>query len=93
MIEFVILLILVLAAFRITRLVIEDDITEPLRERTTYKLDPRNKFRELLECPWCVGFWISLAVVLAYWQWPDPTTWVMLPFAISAGVGLIAETQ
>lgn len=83
--------ILALAVFRVTRLLIEDSILEPLRERTTFQLDPRNKFRELLECPWCLGMWISFAAAGLVLLWPAVITWLALPFALSAVVGLIAE--
>lgn len=80
---------LVLAAFRVTRLIVKDDITEPLRKRTTYRLTGR--WGELFSCPWCVSFWLCLVLVLAYWAWPEPILWLSLPFAASAGVGLIAS--
>lgn len=87
------LVILILATFRVVRLVIEDVVIEPIRERTVYKLHPDNKVRELFECAWCLGFWLSILVVIAYALWPVGTTWAALPFAISAGVGLIAANS
>lgn len=44
----------------------------------------------LLDCYWCSGFWISLAVVLAASLLPA-TVWTLiaLPFALSALVGII----
>ena len=91
MITFLQLLILSLATFRVTRLLIEDFILEPLRDRTIHKLDPRNKFRELFECPWCLGFWLSIGAVVLFLLFPVVTIWLALPFAISTAVGLIAE--
>lgn len=85
------LLILILGVFRITRLIIEDTILEPVRERTVFRLDPRSKVRELLDCPWCLGFWLSMLAVISWAADPTVTGWVLLPFAISAGVGIIAE--
>jgi len=86
-------LILTLAVFRIARLLIEDTILEPVRERTVYKLDPKNLVRELFECAWCVGFWLAVFATIAWAMWPDQTGWVALPLAISAGVGLIASNS
>ena len=45
---------------------------------------------ELVTCPWCAGFWVSVAVVAAelYLVWWPP---VALAFALSAAVGLIAR--
>lgn len=81
-------IILALGAFRVTRLAIEDDITEPLRKRTVYRL-PDGYWKDLLTCGWCLGFWCSLVVVVLYVFVSTVTWWVMLPFAISAVVGLI----
>lgn len=91
MITFLYFAILSLAVFRVTRLLIEDAILEPLRERTTFKLDPQSKLRELLECPWCLGFWLSIVAVVLFHFWPVVVIWLALPFAISTVVGFLAE--
>ncbi|MCK9351995.1 MAG: DUF1360 domain-containing protein [Candidatus Pacebacteria bacterium] len=66
------LVILVLATFRLIRLVVFDDIFLWLRDLTK---DPgetdifdgfRSTMRHLLHCPWCVGVWASLFVVFFY---------------------------
>lgn len=45
----------------------------------------------LISCPWCVGFWIGLALI-AGWYWiPNVTFWIAAVFAIS-GVGSLLET-
>ena len=90
MITFLALVVISLAVFRWVRLAIEDDIFEPLRERTTYKLDPRNRLRELLECPWCLGMWLSGFATILWLLFPVVFLWVCFPFAVSAIVGLIA---
>ena len=87
-----------LAAYRITRLVIEDKITEDLRTRVHVAAlreieDPAtwSKVKTLLSCPWCVGFWISVGVVGA--RLAAPRVWrpIATAFALSAAVGLIEE--
>lgn len=56
------------AAGRITRFITQDDlgewwIKEPLRNKAA-QLDPRwDKYVEGLECPYCVSFWASAAVI------------------------------
>jgi hypothetical protein len=87
------LLILTLATYRVTRLVVKDAITEPLRRRTTERLNPDSKLRELLECPWCVGFWLSCAAVGLFALAPVTVTWLALPLAISAVVGVLASHE
>lgn len=46
---------------------------------------------QLLSCPWCLGFWVCLAAVGAFILAPTGTTWALLPFALSAVVGLVAK--
>ncbi len=91
------LLVLVLAAYRITRLVGWDDFPLAARARAwatgegsdgTFE---RPVLEHFLTCPFCIGFWISLAVYGAWLSAPTPTLYAMTPFAISASVGLIAK--
>lgn len=62
---------------------------------TQLRITPRRYYvAKLLHCPWCVGFWISLACALvAYWWWLDISllTALALAFALSAFVGLVAK--
>jgi hypothetical protein len=91
-ITFLAITILSLAVFRVVRLIIEDTLLEPLREKTIFKLHPTDsKIRELFTCPWCIGFWLSCAAVGLFYLWPAIILWLALPFAISAVVGLIAS--
>jgi len=63
-----------LAAYRVTRLVTSDKITEPFFDRIRFGLERRwyakhgpvgsdthfnSKLAYLLSCPWCLGFWVS----------------------------------
>jgi hypothetical protein len=50
----------------------------------------RPTLAHLVHCPYCVGFWISLAHVAAWYAW-HPTIYVMFPFAVSGFVGLVAK--
>jgi hypothetical protein len=62
-----------LAAYRVTRLVTSDKITEPIFERIRWRLEARwhekhdergsqtewnSKLAFMLSCPWCLGFWV-----------------------------------
>ncbi len=89
-------LIDVLAAFRLTRLVTEDAITEGLRERVMAEAYRKPggvgaKVHKLVECPWCAGFWISAGVVAARTLAPKAWQPVAVVLATSGAVGLIAE--
>lgn len=56
-----------MAACRLTRLVTLDDITDSMRERLARRGDDDLLFR-LIRCPWCIGFWITLAAIIVAWQ-------------------------
>lgn len=85
-----ILAITALAVFRITRLVVYDDIAY----RPRIWLSMQAKWVDsLLSCVWCAGFWIS---VLATWGLyaTDAVAlpvlvWYLLPFAFSAIAGIV----
>lgn len=119
------LAVLGFAAFRLSRLIIDDTITEPLRDwlltnwpGTDVEYDPEDRHRvkggtieigsrffasaptwtgnrlaKLIGCYACTGFWISLGIAAAYWSWPAVTVWIMLPFALSGFVWLLALVQ
>lgn len=68
-----------LAAYRITRLVTTDKITEPIFDKIRFGLERRwyakhgpvgsdthfnSKLAFLLSCPWCLGFWVSGVVTV-----------------------------
>lgn len=80
------------AACRVTRFVTEDTLTQPIRDWIHMKAQPRHAhpagraggraprfwryLSKLVTCPWCAGFWISLALTLAYFRcwlghWPN----------------------
>lgn len=57
-------LVLVFAVARVIRLVAEDTITEPIRQRIYRRFGVPSLPVELIGCPWCLGWWISAAFVL-----------------------------
>lgn len=95
------LVLLALAAFRIFRLVGEDTILDGPRSRLLrlgnwQEGQPvpsayRAKWAEFITCPWCAGFWITLAWWGAWQVWPHGSLVVAAPLAISALVGLVAR--
>lgn len=90
---------LVLATYRLTRLIGWDVITRPIRVRLTRRSESpdrmlpgyRQTLWEFLNCPFCLGFWISLGIWAAWWVTPKWTVWLALPLALSAAVGLLAR--
>lgn len=86
------LIIQVLAAYRLTRLWTRDTLPPlpRLRDTVTARWGDR-AWSELFTCPWCAGFWISVAVVaLASSPLAPAWNWLALALAISAVVGKLA---
>lgn len=92
------LLLLGIACFRLTHLIVADKITEPLRiaaERRIKRLHPaggaaRSVVEALIGCPWCCGVWVAAALVAAWYGIPvvaRPLVW----FLAVAGVGVAIE--
>lgn len=53
-----------LATFRITRLVVDDRITQPLRERVWQQHPPeQGGVGFLISCPYCTSVWAAAGVV------------------------------
>jgi hypothetical protein len=67
-----VLLILALAAYRGTQLVVHDTIADPIRNRLyawhANKPDsrPRKWATKLISCPYCAGFWVSGITLTVY---------------------------
>ena len=81
-------LIVGLASFRLTRLLNKDTIAGPVRS-----LGGRAgmKWIDFISCPWCVGAYVSAAVVVASLLWWHEVQYGVIVLAISAIVGLISE--
>ena len=82
--------VLGLGTFRLSRLVVDDDITLPLRA-WLFDRFPSDWLISLLSCVWCTGFWVAVITVIAWWANPVVVWWCMLPFALSAVAGLLEE--
>lgn len=88
------LLVDVLAGHRLTRLVTEDVITSPLREKAFAKKAPtEDSWTYLLTCPWCASMWIGLGIAIFRKFFPEVWNPVAEALAVSSATGLIAERQ
>lgn len=97
MINLTVLVLLGLASYRITRLIVLDGIFDELREWFFKKLDFKKdkttgmyydrtnifmtKLSYLLQCTWCTGVWVSLVVYYIYSR-----TFDFIPVAAIAGL-------
>ena len=69
--------------------VIKDEQGTVLVERTSYKTGPFRTIHELLDCPWCIGVWVSLAVIFSYLVFPF--AWYVIFFLAVAGAGSLMQ--
>lgn len=83
------LAVLALAAHRLTRLATSDDLLDGPRSAVVRRLGSRPKLADALSCDWCVGAWVSAAVVLAGSRWPAVRRLAVVP-ALSSVVGLLS---
>lgn len=90
--------LLALASFRIWVLLSEDDVLDRPRrwllrlgdwEKGPVPEGYRRGLGDFIQCPWCFGFWISLAVYVGWLIDPKWTLYICAPLAVSAALGLI----
>lgn len=82
-------IVVVLAAYRITRLVNEDTILD--RPRTWFYMHAPKFLAEMVGCPFCVGFWIA-GIVVAVTNLAVPVNLpVLYWFGAAGGSALIYE--
>lgn len=71
MVELVLLVVGILAAHganaRVARLIAEDEITQPLRERLIRRFGADNLLVRWAHCPWCCGWWTAWPITALAW--------------------------
>lgn len=82
--------LLALAAYRMWKLLADDSILDRPRARALRRVGDKGEL--FLICPWCLGFWLSVAWWLAWVAWPHWALVAAVPFALSAVVGALAVT-
>ncbi len=85
-------ILMAFATLRITRLIVYDKITRWFRELF---VRGDNGFiytvRDLLECPWCIGFWSALGIAFGYFVFP--WAWFVILFLALAGAGSLLQVM
>jgi len=87
-----------LAVYRLTKLINEDRITEPLRDLIAAKF-PKVKSKKtglmelsmpayLLSCPWCVSIWAAGFIFTLRRISPETADWLSSILAASAATGI-----
>lgn len=92
-------LILVLATFRITSLLVNEDgplnLLLKFRWLVGIKIDENgevygtNVFATGLSCFRCTSIWAAIGWSMLYFAFPVVTLWIALPFALSTGTILV----
>lgn len=84
--------LLALAAFRVWKLIGDDAILDRPRDWLLDRIEPddgHGPWNYFITCPWCAGFWITLAWWGAWLIEPYAVTVAAVPFALSAAVGYL----
>jgi hypothetical protein len=88
------LLVDALACFRLTRLVTEDVVTQPFRQKIFDKHPPTEEsWSYVLTCPWCASIWVGGGIALLRKFYPQAWNPAAEMLAFSAAVGLVAERE
>ena len=78
------LLIDALATYRGTRLVVEDQITEKVRNKIWDHHPPDKGIGYLITCPYCASIWVGGAITIAKWAAPGLSKPLRYGLALSA---------
>lgn len=83
--------LLALAVYRVWRLLAKDFILEPIRSRFIFREGRAWAWiSDLLQCAWCLGFWLSGVACLVFLLVTDLSLWwlALIWPAVSALVGI-----
>lgn len=86
-----------LATYRLTKLVIDDEVTRELREKAYAALEKHqgnpvaDKLTYFLSCPWCVSIWSAAVLYALYHFAPETHDVLSTSLAGSAVTGLVFE--
>lgn len=79
----------ILATYRLTKLIMEDKITEDFRNLIYEKFPKDSKLAYLIGCPWCVSIWAGLTIFTLRRISPETANVVSGLLAASAVTGVV----
>ena len=91
-------LMIILASYRLTHLVVFDKITEPIRnlflkkiedENNEIKKVPKSMLGYLLTCYWCTGIWSAILLGMMYVFLPSFAIYVIFVLSIAGGQAIL----
>ena len=81
-----VVLLSILFVWRVTRLIVADQIIKPVRDRIVLRLGPDQWFAYLITCPWCASVWVGAATSVAAYWWADARWWFIMVLAGAASL-------
>ena len=84
-------LIYALAAYRVTRFIIEDSLPERVRNVIWNRFPPTHGIGYLITCYWCSGFWVATLLTVGYILVPSVMFYIALALALSTTTGIISK--
>lgn len=75
--------VLTLASARATRLITEDKISFPLRQKAANKFGANNWFVYLIHCPFCTSVWVCFAATAFGILLTPVSWWWLVPGALA----------
>lgn len=86
--------VLGLATYRVTRLIIRDEIFSKPRDFFWKKFPPESSLLGyLLTCPWCISIWVASIIQISSIINPEVTYAIGTVFALSAVAGLLTAHE
>lgn len=79
----------ILATYRLTKLIMEDKITEDFRNLIYEKFPKDSKLSYLIGCPWCVSIWAGATIFTLRRISPETANIVSGLLAASAVTGVV----
>lgn len=69
---------------RLTRLIVGDKITEPVRDRIVHRFGETSPLTFVFFCAWCMGMWIAFALSPVVFLLTELTWWLLPLVALTA---------
>jgi hypothetical protein len=92
--EILVFIIAGLATYRLTRLIVDDEIFAPIRNKILNRFNPEySKFGYILTCTWCSSVWVALLVVISGIIIPTIAFYIGLVLALSAVAGYLTAHE
>ena len=89
--ELLIFIVYILAAYRISRFIIEDALPERVRNWIWKRFPPTHGLGYLITCYWCTSVYVATLLVIGYILVPSVMFYVALVLALSATTGIISK--